>query len=68
MSSTSLEQERGLAVFQTTGYRFHSSDAQAPGFDYGDFELGSRDALTTRFPEAAEVIVRLATAVTAAWG
>ncbi|GGA97358.1 cupin domain-containing protein [Puia dinghuensis] len=31
----------------------------APGFDFADFELAEREALTTQYPEHAEVIGRL---------
>ena len=31
----------------------------APGFDFRDFELGSRENLITRFPDAQEIITRL---------
>lgn len=31
----------------------------APGFEYGDFELGTRDGLLARFPEARELVERL---------
>lgn len=31
----------------------------APGFDFADFEMGSRDELLIRYPEHREVIVRL---------
>jgi len=31
----------------------------APGFEYEDYEAGSREALVERYPEAREMIVRL---------
>jgi predicted cupin superfamily sugar epimerase len=31
----------------------------APGFDFYDFEMGSRDALCKEFPEQTEIILRL---------
>ena len=34
----------------------------SPGFDFADFELGSRDELTRRYPASAETIRRLTTA------
>jgi len=31
----------------------------APGFDFADFEMGSRDVLQKQFPEQTEIIKRL---------
>jgi len=31
----------------------------APGFDFGDFEMGKRDALVNEFPEQVALIERL---------
>ena len=31
----------------------------APGFDFADFEMGSRDELQKQFPEQSEIIQRL---------
>ncbi|NTW98705.1 MAG: cupin domain-containing protein [Geobacteraceae bacterium] len=31
----------------------------APGFDFADFEMGSREVLLKQFPEQAQVIQRL---------
>jgi len=35
----------------------------APGFDFADFEMGSREDLLKLFPEQAEIIQRLARAL-----
>lgn len=44
---------------RTTGTWSLVGTTMAPRFELDDFELGHRDALTARFPEATELIVQL---------
>lgn len=66
-SSTQLDQNNRLCIIQpgtwfaaeTSGEYSLVTCSCFPGFEFEDFEVGSRDELSKLFPDYSEVIVRL---------